>query len=198
MQSFCGGPRQLWQTCDSSCASCLPAKHHSAALPSTTVQPCQALCAFSTSVSYREPLSSCFKIKVVCFLMHHRREMEKMKDAVNAAAGGEGIPTRRIAGDAGREYILQTEEDTKAKAALEAGLMHFMCCCMHVLHPGCNRSSVMQLAWFHQQKISCSLTTADFQVAAPELCCISATWGQRCIRIVSAASMLFMAVCNTV
>ena len=50
-----------------------------------------------------------------------RREMEKMKDAVNAAAGGEGIPTRRIAGDAGREYILQTEEDTKAKAALDAG-----------------------------------------------------------------------------
>ena len=48
--------------------------------------------------------------------------MEKMKDAVNAAAGGEGVPTRRIAGDAGREYILQTEEDTKAKAALEAGL----------------------------------------------------------------------------
>ena len=47
--------------------------------------------------------------------------MEKMKDAVNAAAGGDGIPTRRIAGDAGREYILQTEEDAKAKAALEAG-----------------------------------------------------------------------------
>ena len=45
-----------------------------------------------------------------------------MKDAVNAAAGGDGVPTRRIAGDAGREYILQTEEDTKAKAAFEAGL----------------------------------------------------------------------------
>ena len=54
-------------------------------------------------------------------ILHGRREMEKMKDAVNAAAGGEGVPTRRIAGDAGREYILQTEEDTKAKAALEAG-----------------------------------------------------------------------------
>ena len=51
-----------------------------------------------------------------------RREMEKMKDAVNAAAGGDGVRTRRIAGDAGREYILQTEDDTKAKAALDAGL----------------------------------------------------------------------------
>lgn len=54
--------------------------------------------------------------------MFFRREMEKMKDAVNAAAGGDGVPTRRIAGDAGREYILQTEEDTKAKAALDAGV----------------------------------------------------------------------------
>ena len=56
-----------------------------------------------------------------------RREMEKMKDAVNAAAGGDGISTRRIAGDAGREYILQTEEDTKAKAALEAGAFVHVC-----------------------------------------------------------------------
>lgn len=47
-----------------------------------------------------------------------------MKDAVNAAAGGDGVPTRRIAGDAGREYILQMEDDTKAKAALDAGLLH--------------------------------------------------------------------------
>ncbi|KAL3160299.1 hypothetical protein ABBQ38_009690 [Trebouxia sp. C0009 RCD-2024] len=53
-----------------------------------------------------------------------KREMEKMKDAVNAAAGGDGVPTRRIAGDAGREYILQTEEDTKAKAALDADKTH--------------------------------------------------------------------------
>ena len=50
-----------------------------------------------------------------------------MKDAVNAAAGGDGIPTRRIAGDAGREYILQTEEDDKAKAALEAGAFVHRC-----------------------------------------------------------------------
>ncbi|KAL0021716.1 hypothetical protein WJX79_006455 [Trebouxia sp. C0005] len=49
-----------------------------------------------------------------------KREVEKMKDAVNAAASGDGLPTRRIAGDAGREYILQTEDDTKAKAALDA------------------------------------------------------------------------------
>ena len=53
--------------------------------------------------------------------------MEKMKDAVNAAAGGDGIPSRRIAGDAGREYILQTEEDTNAKAALEAGALPHDC-----------------------------------------------------------------------
>ena len=59
--------------------------------------------------------------------------MEKMKDAVNAAAGGDGIPTRRIAGDAGREYILQTEEDTKAKAALNAGTP------CHVCMPACQQ-----------------------------------------------------------
>lgn len=52
--------------------------------------------------------------------------MEKMKDAVNAAAGGDGIPSRRIAGDASREYILQTEDDTKAKAALDAGQLYFI------------------------------------------------------------------------
>ena len=56
-----------------------------------------------------------------------------MKDAVNAAAGGDGIPTRRIAGDAGREYILQTEEDDKAKAALEAGaFVHTWVLALHV------------------------------------------------------------------
>ena len=59
------------------------------------------------------------KAAVLC-----RREVEKMKDAVNAAAGGDGVPTRRIAGDAGREYILQMEDETKAKAALDAGLLH--------------------------------------------------------------------------
>lgn len=51
----------------------------------------------------------------------YRREMEKMKDAVNAAASGEGIPTRRIAGDAGREYILQTTDNVKHKEDAEAG-----------------------------------------------------------------------------
>lgn len=55
-----------------------------------------------------------------------------MKDAVNAAAGGDGIPTRRIAGDAGREYILQTEEDTKAKAAHEAGTFCHVCVVLHL------------------------------------------------------------------
>lgn len=63
------------------------------------------------------------KAAVLC-----RREVEKMKDAVNAAASGDGLPTRRIAGDAGREYILQTEDDTKAKAALDAGLLHMQSC----------------------------------------------------------------------
>lgn len=47
--------------------------------------------------------------------------MEKMKDAVNAAASGEGIPTRRIAGDAGREYILQTTDDVKPTDQADAG-----------------------------------------------------------------------------
>ena len=56
--------------------------------------------------------------------LHRRRDMEKMKDAVNAAAGGEGVPSRRIAGDAGREYILQTQDDTKTKAALDAGQLN--------------------------------------------------------------------------
>ena len=52
--------------------------------------------------------------------------MEKMKDAVNAAASGEGLPTRRIAGDAGREYILQTTDDVKHTDAPEAGKYHDM------------------------------------------------------------------------
>lgn len=52
--------------------------------------------------------------------------MEKMKDAVNAAASGEGVPTRRIAGDAGREYILQTTDDVKHADAPEAGKYHDM------------------------------------------------------------------------
>lgn len=51
------------------------------------------------------------------------------------AAGGDGIPTRRIAGDAGREYILQTEEDTKAKAALDAGLAF-----MYFVHAHCKNT----------------------------------------------------------
>ena len=90
--------------------------------------------------------------------------MEKMKDAVNAAAGGEGIPTRRIAGDAGREYILQTEEDTKAKAALEAGLVLHLWCCMSVMHPACNKPSLLQPDLFYLCKISSNLTTAEVQV----------------------------------
>ena len=83
--------------------------------------------------------------------------MEKMKDAVNAAAGGDGIPTRRIAGDAGREYILQTEEDTKAKAALEAGtfltnaLLHGKChICEHFLSTSMHGAMISICATEHQ------------------------------------------------
>ena len=65
------------------------------------------------------------------YLFAYRREMEKMKDAVNAAASGEGIPTRRIAGDAGREYILQTTDDVKHKEDAEGGenLVEWLCPC---------------------------------------------------------------------
>lgn len=49
--------------------------------------------------------------------------MEKMKDAVNAAASGEGLSTRRIAGDAGREYVLQTTDDAKDPGDANPGVI---------------------------------------------------------------------------
>ena len=65
--------------------------------------------------------------------------MKKMKDDVNAAASGEGIPTRRIAGDAGREYVLQTTDDLKHKEETDAGakaapprVHHALLCCVPV------------------------------------------------------------------
>lgn len=80
-----------------------------------------------------------------------------MKDAVNAAAGGDGVPTRRIAGDAGREYILQTEEDTKAKAALDAGVNRLNLLCVQIGTYVCHVSVWLQVSPCHS-KLGASAT----------------------------------------